>query len=223
MPASTSPKLEKDRIASHGVMQTKYIMAFTAGALLYRESLRIAEMYSSIGDWSAVRDKTLDTNLLQTRTKSTAKRILREVISRLSGLTAEQLAIVTDGNAEEQKCVLWLAICKRYRFIWDFAVEILRERYLTLSGGLTRSDYASFFSAKAVWHPELEVLSPSTQERLRQTLFKMMREAGLIAQDGTIVPAFLSPRVAHAILSDRVDAIAIYPATEADIRKWATR
>ena len=204
-------------------MQTEYVMAFTAGALLPRESVRIAEMYSSIGDWLAVRDKALDINLLQTRTKSTAKRILREVISRLSALTAEQLSMVTDGNAEEQKYVLWLAICKRYRFIWDFAVEILRERYLTLSGRLTRSDYDSFFNAKAVWHPELEALTPSTRERLRQTLFKMMREAGLLAQDGTIVPAFLTPRVARSIISDSVDAISIYPAKEADIRKWATQ
>jgi len=198
-------------------------MAFTAGALLYRESVRIAEMHSSLGDWPAIQDKALDTNLLQSKTRSTAKRVLREVIGRLSTLTAEQLAIVVDGDTEEQKHVLWLAICKRYRFIWDFAVEIVRERYLMLSGGLTRSDYDSFFNAKSVWHPELEALSRSTQQRLRQTLFKMLREAGFLAQDGTVIPALLSPRVARALLSDSIDTIAVYPAAEADIKKWATR
>lgn len=198
-------------------------MSFTAGALLYRESVRIAELYSSLGDWPAVRDEALDTNVLQSNTKSTGKRVVREVIGRLSTLTVEQLAIVVDGDTEEQKYVLWLAICKRYRFIWDFAVEIVRERYLTLSRELTRSDYDSFFNAKAMWHPELEVLAPSTQERLRQTLFKMLRQAGLLAHDATIIPALLSPRVARALLSDLVDTISIYPAAEVDIRKWATR
>ncbi len=196
-------------------------MAFTAGALLFRETIRVAKLYSHVGDWAAVRDKALATNLLQTKTKSTAKRVLREIINRLSTLTGEQLAIVTEGNADEQRHVLWLAICKRYRFIQDFAVEIIRERHLTLSGGLTRSDYDSFFNAKTLWHPELEALSPSTREKLRQTLFKMMREAGLLERDGTIIPAFLSPRVARALLSDSVDAASIYPAAEADIRKWA--
>ena len=51
----------------------------------------------------------------------------------------------------------------------------------------------------------------------------MMREAGLLERDGTIIPALLSPRVARALLSDSVDAASIYPAAEADIRKWATQ
>jgi len=212
-------KLEKKQIANRRVVRMEYVMAFTAGALLYRESVRLAKL----GDWPAVRDEALDTNLLQSKTRSTAKRVVREIFGRLKTLTAEQLDIVITGDSEEQKRVLWLAICKRYRFIWDFAVEIIRERYLTLSGGLTRSDYDSFFNAKAMWHPELEALTPSTQERLRQTLFKMLREAGLLAQDATIIPALLSPRVARALLSDSVDAIAIYPTAEDDIRKWATR
>ena len=201
----------------------EYVMAFTAGALLYRESVRLAKLHSSLGDWPAVRDEALDTNLLQSKTRSTAKRVVREIFGRLKTLTAEQLDIVIAGDSEEQKHVLWLAICKRYSFIWDFAVEIVRERYLTLSGGLTRSDYDSFFNAKAMWHPELEALSTSTQDKLRQTLFKMLREAGLLAQDATIIPVLLSPRVARALLSDSVDAISIYPAAEDDIRKWATR
>jgi len=48
-------------------------MAFIAGALLYQKSVRIAELYSSLGDWLAIRDKAPGTNVLQSKIRSTAK------------------------------------------------------------------------------------------------------------------------------------------------------
>ena len=38
----------------------KYIMSFTAGALLYRESLTVAELYSDMDDWQEVRANFID-------------------------------------------------------------------------------------------------------------------------------------------------------------------
>lgn len=45
-----------------------YLMAFTAGALLLRESVVAAEVCARLGDWRVVRKKMLDENLLQIRT-----------------------------------------------------------------------------------------------------------------------------------------------------------
>ena len=46
----------------------RYSMSFTTGALLYRESLVIVELYAQLADWKAVRDQVLAGNLLQMRT-----------------------------------------------------------------------------------------------------------------------------------------------------------
>lgn len=112
-----------------------YNMSFTAGALLQQPSLLFAELYSTLGDWQAARAKVLEGNLLQARTQNTAHRICREVIARLKPLNADQLAILSEGLAKDQAQVLWTAICKRYRFIHDFAVEksVMDDPTLSLS------------------------------------------------------------------------------------------
>ena len=57
--------------------RTNYVMSFTAGGVLHSESIRVAELYVvlRVGE---VKDKALSENLLQTRTVSTADRVLRK-------------------------------------------------------------------------------------------------------------------------------------------------
>ena len=114
------------------MVDTKYSLSFTTGALLYHESVKLAELYFDLGAWPTVRTQVLDQNLLQARTLSTAKKICREIISRLKLLTPDEMEILVDGTTQEQGHMLWLAVCKRYRFIFDFATEVLREKFLHL-------------------------------------------------------------------------------------------
>jgi len=104
-------------------------MSFTTGGLFYQESVKLAGLYPDYRDWSRVKDVALSENLLQTRTESTARRLLPEITARLSRLTDIQLKLFADGSRSEQNYLLWLALCKRYSFIREFAVEILREKF----------------------------------------------------------------------------------------------
>jgi hypothetical protein len=195
-------------------------MSFTSAALAYRESIIVAETYQQIGDWNAVRDKIVDNNLLQMRTQNASKRICREVISRLKLLTAAELEIMTDGTRSEQNYVLWLAVCKRYRFIYDFAVDLLREKYLRLNLELTRDNYDAFFHDKAEWHPEVARIPSGSRNKQRQFVFRMLREAELLSKDDRILPALLTPRLAIAIKEDDPAHFTIYPISDFDIGEW---
>ena len=192
----------------------KYIMSFSTGGLFYRESVKLASLYLERKDWKKLRSKVLESNLLQARTSKSAERVYREASARLQTLTDEQMAILADGTRDEQNQILWLAICKRFRFIREFAIEVLREKFLRLELEITYEDYQVFFNAKAEWHDDLENLSETTRKKIRQVLFKMMREAELITKDNVIIPATLSPRVASAIADDPRASMAIYPTAE---------
>ena len=76
-----------------------YLMAFTAGALLLRESVIAAELYARVGDWGAVRQELRTGNLLQIRTASGAERRGREVVQRLENLTSGATAVAGGGRA----------------------------------------------------------------------------------------------------------------------------
>ena len=118
----------------------RYIMSFTTGNLYHRESVKLAALYLDLGDWNSVHDKVISENLLQTRTLNTQKRVYIEVVSRLKTLNPAELEFLVEASHQEQAYLLWLAVCRRYRFIADFAVEVIRERYITLKTDLTPED-----------------------------------------------------------------------------------
>ena len=108
---------------------TTYSMSFTTAPLLFQETLLVAELYAAERDWQLVREQALRENLLQMRTVNSAKRIFSEISSRLRQLTPAQMELLLTGSRREQNYLLWLAYCKRYRFVYDFAVEVLRESF----------------------------------------------------------------------------------------------
>ena len=128
------------------MVEQPYNMSFTAGGLLYHESLTVAALYDSLGAWDAVHARVIQDNLLKMRTHSAAQRIYREVASRLKNLTESQKALLLTGSHQEQGHMLWLAVCKRYRFIHDFATDVVREKFLRLDLALSYDDYDTFFN-----------------------------------------------------------------------------
>ena len=199
------------------MVNEKYSMSFTTGGLFYHESITLARLYLGLKDWHAVRTRVMDRNLLQARTLNTAKRVFREISSRLKLLIDDEMNILDNSSRQEQNYILWLAVCKRYRFIHDFAVEVVREKFLHLDFQLTYQDYNVFFNTKAEWHEEMERLARETKIKLRQLLFKMLREAELLSKN-TIIPAMLTTRVVKAISKNSRAYLAVFPISDADIR-----
>lgn len=194
-------------------------MAFTAGGLFTRESVEMANLYLASGDWKAVKAQANDNNLIQSRTASSSERICREICFRLEGLSDAELRALTEGTMQEQQQILWVAICRRHRFIYEFAVEVIREKYLRIDLDLNPEDYDAFFNAKAEWHDELEKLTESTRNKLRQVVFRMLREADLLTKNNSINPTMMTPQVAQAIGSHSPDDLRIFPLSDRDIRE----
>lgn len=189
---------------------TPYSMSFTTASLLSHESILVAELFADVGDWDEVRRRVLADNRLQMRTTNAAKRIFSEVVSRLRQLTPEQMAYMLTAERREQNYLLWLAYCKRYRFVYDFAVEVVQEKFRRLDLSLTYEEYDIFFNNKAEWHPEVARIAETTRKKQRQFLFKSMREAELLSDAGQIMPVFLSPHLIRLIAGDDPAHLAIF-------------
>jgi hypothetical protein len=191
----------------------RYALSFTTGGLLSREAAVLAPFYTDHGDWVKVRDIAVQENLLQARTHSSGLRRVRETVARLAVLADPEVNSLAEISASERGHLMWAAACRRYDLIGAFAEEVLRERFLTLAGTVTHEDYDAFYRAKAMWHDELDEVTEVSYKKLRQVLFRMMVEAGLLSMQGAIEPALLSTRVAEW-LTER---------TPSDIRFFPTR
>ena len=191
----------------------RYRLSFTVGTLSLSGAPLGARLYGELGDWMKVRETLRSQNLLQARSSNSSMRLSRELTQRLETLSEAEIAIVEDATLTELAQLMWVAVCRRYSFIGEFAEEVLRERFLLMQTDLTTEHFDSFVREKALWHEELANLESTTLKKLRANLFKMLREADLLTDDGVIIPTVLATRV-HEQLTRRVPS---------DIRFFPTR
>lgn len=194
----------------------RYRLSFTAIALGLTESIKIAEVYLSCKDWDITKDIISQENVLQSRTTSRNKRVAWEIINRLTPLTHEQLELLVEGTLEEQRLLLWFAICNYYRIIREFAIEVLHEKFLAMDMHLSEEDYQAFYLRKFDWHPELEEITENTQNKLRTVLFNTLRQAGLLSEDNDIIRIIPSTQLAQVLKTHAEFAHRIYPAFPAE-------
>lgn len=197
---------------------SRYALSFTSGALLTREALVALPLYQRTGNWAVVRQLIGKDNLLQARTVSSGFRLAREAAQRLAVLTDTELDLLADASATERGYLMWAAACRRYAFIGEFADEVVRERFVLLTRTLTHDDFNAFVRGKALWHPELDELKESTLKKLRAVVFRMLTEAGLLTDEGEIVPVVLSKRLVDAFADHEPSDLRFFPTTQGGAR-----
>ncbi|MGD0611554.1 MAG: DUF1819 family protein [Anaerolineales bacterium] len=195
----------------------KYKLSFTAAGLSLPESVKIAEVYLNIKDWEKARKVIFEQNLLQSRTGSRTVRVFRELTQRLELLSEPQLELLVEGNLQEQKYLLWFAVCKTYKIIEEFAIEVLHDKFMSLNLQLTEFDYDAFFNRKADWNDDLETITSSTRIKLRTVVFRMLKEAGLTSGDNLIIQAMLSKRVVEVLKPNAPTSYQIFPLRLTDV------
>ncbi len=189
----------------------KYKLSFLVGGLYYNESLILANLYQELKDWTLVRKEAMDKNLLQTRMKSSSKRMSSEIINKLMLLNNEELEFLINGMESDQKLLLWIATCRRYTFIRDFSIEVIIYNYKNLKKVINKDEFDIFFNQKSLTHPELDKITELTRNKLRSVMFKNMREAGIIDKSGLIVPTFPSIEFISLLKNTSPDDINILP------------
>jgi hypothetical protein len=198
-------------------MTQKYKLSFTAASLSLSESIRIAEVYLGCMDWEITKETVTDNNLLQSRTNARNIRTYNELAQRLQTLSVEQLELLTDGNLEEQKYLLWFSICNLYLFIYEFANEVIREKYLSMDFELTELDYDAYFNRKADWHDELDSIKKTTKDKLKQVVFRMLREVKITSDENMITQSMLSDRLKEVLSPNAPLSYQIFPLNLNDI------
>lgn len=194
------------------MLHAKYDFSYTAS------SLRLNEMVLVMGH--ILNDSEIDfVNELGAGKSATGKRIYREVIKRLSCLNKQQLKLLVNSSLDVQKQLAYFAACKTYLFIRDFAVEVLREKYLVFDNEVTDGDYLSFLRRKQDLHPEIEQLTETTNKKIRQVTFKILEQAGIInnVKEKEIQPQLLEMELLNVIAEDNPGWLKIFLLSDLDI------
>jgi len=197
----------------------KYSMAFSTGSLYVGEVESAVEWFESLKNWTEVRETLKAGNYLQQRAPRSILRVTREVVSRAQCLSRAERDYLMKTSRLEQGYLAWIAACRQYPFIAEFATEVLRERYVSFIRVLQAEQFEAFFEQKSELHPELEGIKESTRNKLRQVLFKMMKEAELIDEGGFICSVLMSKDFVRVLAKSDVTSFHYLPVFDGDIEK----
>lgn len=195
----------------------KYRMSFSTGGLFVNESLALAEHYRTGESWEEARERLLEMGLTTLPKLSSQERSLREIYNRVTHLSeAERAFLLGQADRQEQQAILWLGVCRTYRFIREFAVEVVQDRYQSWRLELGPQTFDRFLSEKAEWDEHLAQLAPSTCAKLRQVMFRIMREAGVLTDADKIQAIWLSPGLKAMIAETDPRDLMVFPGVTMD-------
>ena len=182
----------------------------TGASALITETLVVAEEYLRLSDWALVKESLVTNNLLNKIKQSTFNREFAEIKKRINNLSHQQIELMVSGDLEEAKSMILLSILKSYDFFNDFMVEVLSNKFQLFDRFLDDSDYNRFINYKNINHPELLTITPETSSKVKQVIFKILKQLGIItsAKNGTIIKPMLSSKSIEVIVNDDANLLA---------------
>jgi hypothetical protein len=158
----------------------KYSTAFTAGALLLRETHATITAVSSITDLLSGKEH-IDFNVIPVNAESSKKRLKHEIEKRVSAINNERLLdtfLITDKNGKN--LILFYGICKCYPIIKHFMLEVVLKKWQNLDYELEVSDFTNFLYRKMDFHPELQKITEKSIYKCGQVALKMLIDLGML-------------------------------------------
>ena len=181
-----------------------YNLSFTTGSLFVNETKKIANLYVETKDWGKTREKVLKGNVIQKNSQKTILKVFNEIRKRLKNVSASFIEKIAKSENGKAKQLIFFSAVKTYSILFDFLREVLKNKSLVFDYQLSDSDFNKFFKTKAETNPELERLTDSTKAKIKQVIFRMLAEVGMIdsIKQKNIIPLNVPNDVISIIMID---------------------
>ncbi|WP_313262699.1 BrxA family protein [Sphingobacterium multivorum] len=177
-----------------------YNLAFTAGALLYNESLLYVRAIEDIASYYSG-EAVVNSEVLITNAESSRKRIKSELDKRFKQVDPTYLSKFLELSESDQRVILFLTICKTYSIITEFSLEVVYKKWLNYDNELGTYDFRYFLSSKLT-EEELNNISTQSQYKLAQVAVKMYKDVGLY-REKQLIPLQPSNDLINLIKNNR--------------------
>lgn len=150
---------------------------------------------------------------------TTNRRMVSEFKKRIDNLTKNQQDLFVNSNFSIQKHLAFLSVCKTYDILRDFVLEVVREKFLFMDFNLTETDYLSFTRRKEVHHSEIATLTDQTQYKVKQVIFKILEQAGIIdnIKNKEIQLQLIDESTQRVIVEDNPEWLKVFLMSDIDI------
>jgi len=111
---------------------------------------------------------------------ATRKRELYELKLRLKNLSDKEIQFLIKTRRENQRLITFLASVRSYRILREFLEQVVFDKIMVFDDELSYREYTNFIYNKTLLYPEFEGISEIMIKKIRQFIFKMLEQAGLI-------------------------------------------
>lgn len=197
------------------VVESTYDFSFTGFSLRFKEMVKVATARTQSIEFNAVQE-------IGNGNTSTTKKFLNEINKRLSSLTQEQIDLFINSDLQTQRQIAFLSVCKVHGYIRDFVIEVLREKVLIYDYEISEGEYLSFHRRKLEVHSKMNDFSDSTHKKIRQVLFKILEQSGIIddTKNRQIQPQILDSHLMKVIANDDKEWLKIFFVSDMDIKNY---
>jgi len=184
------------------------------------ETEQLADLYLEHLDWAEVQQLIVDENILQKGTISTRKREFAELKKRLKELSSDEMRFIVTCTTDELKLFCLYLCAKTYRLIYEFVVEVIREKYLMFDYLILESDYTRFIESKTASSLKLQKITEKTQYKIKQVIFRILEQSTLIdsAKTKNIQKPYISQELESIVAKSCVKYLAIFLYSDIDIK-----
>ena len=136
-------------------------------------------------------------NVLQKTSPNTARRQASLIRARLRTLPPDAWVLVRDGAKPVATQAIFAAAIAHSRLLRDFLDISVRDHFRSGRLALTRSHWRAFVEACLERDPEMGIWSPSTTNKLGDSVFQILTEVGMLTSGSKpmLQPVYYQPEV----------------------------
>ena len=186
--------------------EQKYSLSFTSIGARRSETVEVARAYVDCLDWTEVRRRIVEDNIISLNKESTRKRVGSELVKRLRMLDTDEMAFLADAVDDDQLAMIWVVICRTYPVL-----RVVAARFSKMVPDVPRTAWTAFVDEESMDHPELARLTDKSRKQLEIRAFGMLRECRLLDDAYNITPLYPSPRFATLVRGRAPWDIELFP------------
>ncbi len=186
-------------------------MEYSAGSTKYllwyietKETARLSQVY----DWEEVKRIVIEDNLYQQKSEDRLRNEFGCIQKRIASLPDELIKYFIRADVDSSKLITIIGCMASDLLFFDFMYEVYRNKVFLGEERISVGDWNIFFDNKQRQNDKVASFTEATSAKLRQTYFKMLKEAGLLignSEERTIKKPYVDQDIRYILQTNGME------------------
>ena len=162
-----------------------YLVSFTAGGLLHEETISLLPYYND-DKIESISEQIVNNSLMKTNSQASRQRMIQEIKKRYFAVGEKFYGNFDQFTIVEQKLIIFYSCMKTYKILFDFMLDVIIEKWLSMDLEVDINDVERFLDKKSNVQNDIDGWSSQTRRKIITVLVRMLNEVGML-ENNTLV------------------------------------